>query len=98
MTMVSDLTKIVGKKAVITEKKKLLSLKEDLSYVSGKVPAGIVKPKGMEAVQKIVRLANNKGIPLIPCSSTGPHTRGDTVPLVEDALIVDPSGMEHDVE
>jgi FAD/FMN-containing dehydrogenase len=94
MAMTGDLAKIVGKKQVMTDEAGRREYKEDASFVSGKMPQCVVRPRNADEVQKIVRLANEKGTPLIPCSSGGPRTRGDTVPEVEGAVMVDLSGMD----
>ncbi len=94
MAVKDDLAKIVGKKRVVADKKVLADFKSDLSFVSGKAPACVVKPKKMEEVQKIIRLANEKNFSLVPCSSAGPHAKGDTLPLVDNAVMVDLSGMD----
>ncbi len=90
----NDLEKAVGKKGVITDKEVLDLYSSDASFVSGKAPQCVLKPRNADEVLKIVRLANAKDLAVVPCSSGGPHTRGDTVPLVEDALLVDLSGMD----
>jgi FAD/FMN-containing dehydrogenase len=94
MAKVGDLAKIVGKKQVVTDEEELKAYRDDGSFVAGKIPQCVVKPRNGEEVQKIVRLANDGGWALIPCSSSGPRTRGDTVPAVDDAVIVDLSGMD----
>jgi hypothetical protein len=48
----------------------------------------------MEEVQKLVKLANETNTPLVPVSSGPPHFRGDTVPGIGGAIIVDLSGMK----
>jgi FAD/FMN-containing dehydrogenase len=45
-------------------------------------------------VQKLVKLANETMTPLVPVSSGPPHFRGDTVPGIGGAVIVDLSGMK----
>ncbi len=94
MVTIGDLTKILGRKRVITDEGVLRDYKEDRSYVSGKTPLCVVRPRNAEEVQKIVQLANEKSAALISCSSGGPRTRGDTVPLVDGAVMMDLSGMD----
>ncbi len=94
MAKIGELAKIVGKKQVVTDEGVLRDYKDDASFLSGKMPQCVVKPRNAEEVQKIVRLANEEWSALIPCSSGGPRTRGDTVPEVEDAVMVDLSGMD----
>ena len=94
MVKIGDVARIVGKKQVITDEKALKEYKDDTSFVSGKMPQCVARPRNAEEVQKIVRLANEKGSALVPCSSGGPRTRGDTVPETEGAIMVDLSGMD----
>jgi len=94
MVKIEDLAKIVGKKQVFTGEQERSAYKDDASFVGGKMPQCVVRPRNTEEVQKIVRLANDTHSALVPCSSKGPRTRGDTVPAVDDAVIVDLSGMD----
>jgi len=66
----------------------------DVSFVNRVRPAAIVRPKTGSDVQKIVRAANETKTPLVPVSSGAPHFRGDTVPSIAGAVIVDLSGMK----
>ena len=67
---------------------------KDISFVNPVRPAGVVRPKNAEEVQRIVEFANRTRTPLVPVSSGPPHFRGDTVPSVGGATIVDLSGMK----
>ncbi len=67
---------------------------QDISFVNSVRPAGVARPKNAEDVRKIVQLANQTQTPLVPVSSGPPHFRGDTVPSVGGAVIVDLSGMK----
>jgi hypothetical protein len=88
------LVSIVGKNNVITRQEILDRYASDMSFVSTVRPNCIVKPKNTEEVEKIVKYARKTGTPLIPVSSGAPHFRGDTVPSVGGAVIVDLSGMK----
>ena len=66
---------------------------KDISFVNPVRPAGVVQPKNAEEVQRIIEFANRTRTPLVPVSSGPPHFRGDTVPSVGGAMIVDLSGM-----
>jgi len=94
MAKIEDLARVVGKKQVVTGEEERSAYKDDASFVAGKMPQCVVRPRNTEEVQKIVRLANDTHSALVPCSSKGPRTRGDTVPAVDDAVIVDLSGMD----
>ncbi|MBZ5501768.1 MAG: FAD-binding oxidoreductase [Acidobacteriia bacterium] len=67
---------------------------QDISFVNPVRPAGVARPKNADDVRKIVQLANQTKTPLVPVSSGPPHFRGDTVPSVGGAVIVDLSGMK----
>ncbi|MEW6440640.1 MAG: FAD-binding oxidoreductase [bacterium] len=86
--------KIVGKGRAVTDPQVLRQYHSDMSFVSGKLPKCVVRPRSAQEVQAIVRLANAEGCALVPCSSGGPRTRGDTLPEADDALIVDLTGMD----
>lgn len=88
------LTKIVGSGNVDDQPTTLEEYSSDMSFVNAVRPACVVKPKNAGEIQKIVKLANETGTPLVPVSSGAPHFRGDTVPSVGGAVIVDLSGMK----
>ncbi len=67
---------------------------KDISFVNSVRPASVIRPKSAEEVQRIVKYANETHTPLVPVSSGPPHFRGDTVPSVGGAVIVDLSGMK----
>jgi FAD/FMN-containing dehydrogenase len=89
-----NLVKIVGAKNVSSEQAELNEYAGDISFFHPLRPAYIVKPRNSEDVEKIVKLANETRTPLIPVSSGPPHFRGDTVPGIGGAVIVDLSGMK----
>ena len=66
----------------------------DMSFVNRIKPLCVVKPASADDVQKIVNLANETLTPLVPVSSGPPHFRGDTVPGIGGAVIVDLSKMK----
>jgi len=86
--------KIVGADGVIADKKILSAFSSDGSFTAGEQPRSLVRPRKTEEVQEIVKLALEKGIPLVPRSSTGPRFRGDTVPQAPGSVLVDLSGMD----
>jgi FAD/FMN-containing dehydrogenase len=88
------LKKIAGIRNVITGEKELADCSGDLSFVNKLRPRCIVKPRTAGEIEKIVRLANDTLTPLVPVSSGPPHFRGDTVPGIGGAVIVDLSGMK----
>jgi len=88
------LTGIIGKDCVLDTKEELDAFSRDSSFANPIKPRFIVKPRNTDAVQKLVKWANETGTPLIPVSSGAPHFRGDTVPSSGGAIIVDLSGMK----
>ncbi len=88
------LIKIVGAGNVDDKPTTLEEYSRDMSFVNAVRPACVVKPRNAGEIQKIVKLANETKTPLVPVSSGAPHFRGDTVPSVGGAVIVDLSGMK----
>ncbi len=87
------LIKIVGAGNVSYEKATLAEYSSDMSFVNAVKPVCVVRPANTTAIQKLVELANKTLTPLVPVSSGPPHFRGDTVPGIGGAVIVDLSGM-----
>ncbi len=90
----AELTEIVGASNVYDTPEILDSYAKDESFVTPLKPALVVKVNDVQEVQKIVQWANQTNTPLVPVSSGSPHFRGDTVPSVPEAVIVDLSGMK----
>ena len=89
-----DLIKIVGAENVMDAPEILEAYSRDHSFTRPMKPRLVVKPKNSDEVQGIVKWANQTGTPLVPVSSGSPHFRGDTVPSMPGAVIVDLSGMK----
>ncbi|AQR97494.1 FAD-binding oxidoreductase [Clostridium saccharoperbutylacetonicum] len=90
----SSLEDIVGKSNVLDDPAILDEYSFDLSFMPRVRPKWVVKPGSAEEVQKVVKWANETGTPLVPVSSGAPHFRGDTIPSVGGAVIVDLSRMK----
>jgi FAD/FMN-containing dehydrogenase len=88
------LVDIVGAQNVINKPAMLDQYASDMSFVNAIKPRCIVKPKNRDDIEKIVKLARETRTPLIPVSSGPPHFRGDTVPSIGGAVIVDLSSMK----
>lgn len=73
-----DLIGIVGTENVIDDTQGLKPYSIDYSLSKLSIPNYAVRPKNVEEIQKIVKLANQTKIPLIPCSS-GVHFNGATL-------------------
>lgn len=89
-----NLLQIVGNGQVSQESAVLDAYARDMSFVNAIKPHYVVKPQTGQMVQGLVKLAGETGTPLVPVSSGPPHFRGDTVPSVGGAVIVDLSGMK----
>jgi FAD/FMN-containing dehydrogenase len=89
-----QLIKIVGPGNVSADQAILEKYSSDLSFVNPVRPDYVVKPRSADDIEKLVNLAREAGIPLVPVSSGQPHLRGDTVPGVGGAIVVDLSGMK----
>ncbi len=88
------LVKIVRARNVSYERATLDKYSRDMSFANTVRPLCVIKPHNASDVQKIVNLANETLTPLVPVSSGPPHFRGDTVPGIGGAVIVDLSGMK----
>lgn len=88
------LAAIVGVQNVSDASEALSFFAEDDSFAARMMPRAVVKPQNANQVQEIVKWANQTKTPLVPVSSAAPHDKGDTVPSVPEAVIVDLSGMK----
>jgi FAD/FMN-containing dehydrogenase len=89
-----QLAKVGGAGNVSSDPAMLEEFSCDLSFVNPIRPEYIVKPKTADEVEKLVALARQGLVPLVPVSSGPPHLRGDTVPGASQAVIVDLSDMK----
>lgn len=94
MIQKEKLAKILGSANVSSEQETLDEYSKDMSFVNTVRPECVVKPKNTTQIQKLVALANETQTPLVPVSSGSPHFRGDTVPGIGGAIVVDLSGMK----
>lgn len=90
----NNLTQIIGKQKVINKPQALDRYSHDNSFAMPMRPRLVVQPRSSDDVQKIVVWANQTKTPLVPVSSGEPHFRGDTVPSVPEAVIVDLHRMD----
>ncbi len=88
------LLKLVGAGNLDREPAALEEYSRDMSFVNAIKPGCVVRPRNTADIEKIVKLANETLTPLVPVSSGPPHFRGDTVPGIGGAVIVDLSGMK----
>ena len=90
----NQLASIVGPDFVFEDTETLDIYSKDESFATPMKPCMAVKPKNADEVQAIVKWANQEHVPLVPISSGPPHFRGDTVPNVGEAVIVDLTRMK----
>jgi FAD/FMN-containing dehydrogenase len=90
----ATLIKIFGDENVLDGPLTLGKYSCDLSFVHSVPPQYIVRPQNSAQVQAVIKLANETVTPLVPISSGFPHFRGDTVPGVQNAIIVDLSSLK----
>ena len=90
----ADLMNAIGRERVNVDPVELDGFASDCSFANRVRPASLVKVKTAADVQKILQFANETKTPLVPVSSGPPHFRGDTVPSIGGAVIVDLSGMK----
>ncbi|HEX7475821.1 MAG TPA: FAD-binding protein, partial [Dehalococcoidales bacterium] len=90
----AELSHIVGNDNTSTREDDLIAYSGDMSTVPRVRPACIVKPQTAAQISKIVNLAKKTRTALVPVSSGAPHFRGDTVPGIGGAVIVDLSEMQ----
>ena len=88
------LAKAIGAERISRDRRNWTDSRRTSASRTGVRPASLVKPKTAADVQKILKFANETKTPLVPVSSGPPHFRGDTVPSVGGAVIVDLSGMK----
>jgi len=93
--MKQNLVDIVGAANVIDNPEVLASYSKDESFATPMKPWFVVKVQNAEQVEKLVKWARKTKTPLVPVSSGTPRFRGDTVPSVPQAVIVDLSGMKN---
>jgi len=87
-----ELEEIVDSENYFDDPEVLEKYSSDHSFVTPSKPSYVVKPRGVEEVQRIVEWANKERIPLVPVSSGPPRFRGDTIPRM-GGCIVDLSRM-----
>ena len=85
----TELAAIVGEENVLNDDGTLESYSSDMSFAPAEKPSLVVRPGGVEEVQKIITWANKTKTPLVPVSSGPPHCNGDTVPGTGGVVIVD---------
>jgi hypothetical protein len=88
------LAEIVGAANVNNDPATLDSYSSDISFTTPMRPDFVVRPGNSAEIRDLVNLARETLTPLIPVSSGTPHFKGDTIPSVGGAVIVDLAGMK----
>ncbi|MFC1929022.1 FAD-binding oxidoreductase, partial [Chloroflexota bacterium] len=96
MGLQEELSGIVGSKNYSGDPEVLRSYSEDFSFMPSGMPNYVVKPKEAEEVQKIINLANEHLIPVVPISSKV-HFHGATIPK-QGGIVLDLSRMKQILE
>jgi FAD/FMN-containing dehydrogenase len=90
------LSEVVGAENFSDEPDQLQAYAVDFSYSPAGAPNSVVKPGSSEDVQGIVRICNEHGIPVVPCSSKV-HFYGATLPK-EGGVLMDMERMDRILE
>ncbi len=89
-----ELGKILGDDGMARGRAAREAYSADMSFAHPIMPDCVARPRNAGEIEKIVKLANRTLTPVVPVSSGPPHFRGDTVPGMGGAVIVDLSGMK----
>ena len=92
MSIKEDLAGILGVKNISDDPEVLGSYSSDHSLSVSRLPNYVVKPKSAEEIQRVVKLANEYRMPIVPCSS-GIHFNGNTIPS-QGGIILDLRQMD----
>ena len=96
MILRDGLLGIVGAEYLFDDPEVLEKYSNDYSITSSGIPNYVVKPRDAFEVQKIVRLANDHVIPVVPVSSSV-HFHGATIPK-QGGVVLDLSRMNRILE
>ncbi|MCU0580759.1 MAG: FAD-binding oxidoreductase, partial [Desulfobacterota bacterium] len=92
----SKLSEIVGAENFTADPVRLRAYETDFSYTPAGAANFAVKPGSSEEVAAVIRYCQEKGIPVVPCSSKV-HFFGATIPK-EGGVILDMSRMNRILE
>jgi FAD/FMN-containing dehydrogenase len=88
------LVKAMGRERISADAPALDAYATDISFANRLRPASVVRVTSAAEIHELLKFANETRTPLVPVSSGAPHFRGDTVPSVGGAVVVDLSGMK----
>lgn len=89
-TLLSELASIVGQPHCLTEPEDLLCYAYDATRIEAR-PAAVVRPATTDEVSRILRLANNEGIPVIPRGAGSGLTGGSVA--IEGGIVLSTERM-----
>ncbi|NVM03687.1 MAG: FAD-dependent oxidoreductase, partial [Candidatus Helarchaeota archaeon] len=96
MSLIEELKKIVGEEWVTDRPEELIIYSKDMTENEPSKPDVVVMPKSTEEVQKIVKLANEKKIPLTPYVA-GANVGGLAIPT-KGGILIDLKRMDQILE
>jgi FAD/FMN-containing dehydrogenase len=96
MSIRDELLKLMGSDKFINDPEVLKAYSTDFSLAPPGVPNYVVKPKKTENVQKVIKFANERSIPVVPVSSSA-HFHGTTIPK-QGGIVLDLTGMNKILE
>jgi glycolate oxidase len=95
-TLLKELQRIMGKEAVLSSERDLLSYAYDAAPLEKHLPEAVVLPVSAQQVQALVKLARSQGLKLIPRGS-GTGLSGGSIP-VSGGIIVGFANMNRILE
>jgi len=96
MSIRERLLEIVGSENFSDDPEVLETYSKDFSFAPSGMPNYVVKPKEAEEVQRVINLANEHRLPVVPCSSSV-HFHGATIPK-EGGIILELTRMNQVLE
>ncbi|MFX0140527.1 MAG: FAD-binding oxidoreductase, partial [Candidatus Hodarchaeota archaeon] len=96
MSLINELQKIVGEEWVTDRPEELIIYSKDMTENEPSKPEVVVMPKTTEEVQKIVKLANEKKIPITPYVA-GANVGGLAIPT-KGGILIDLKRMDQILE
>ncbi len=97
LNIISELVELLGEHSVSSEVAERYVYSFDMTENKPRKPLAVVMPSTVDQVQKIVELANQQQVPLVPFI-TGQNVGGLTIPQVDDSVIVDLKKMKQIIE
>lgn len=95
-SLVEELVHAVGREAVVTDADELRYLSMDLMW-SDAVATASVRPRDVEQISRLVRIASRHGAPIVARGGGMSYTRG-YVPRSDSTLMLDMRAMDNIVE